>query len=73
MQRYIKIHPNDNVAVALAELAEGETVSVGELNVLLTQAVERGHKFALLPLAVGELVIKYGLPIGHATVPVSAR
>lgn len=72
MQRYIKIHPNDNVAVALAELAEGETVSVGELNVVLKQAVERGHKFALLPLAVGDLVIKYGLPIGHATVPVSA-
>ncbi|MGB9095544.1 UxaA family hydrolase [Erwinia sp.] len=72
MQRYIKIHPNDNVAVALADLSEGETLTLGELNVVLMQAVERGHKFALLPLAVGDLVMKYGLPIGHATVPVSA-
>lgn len=72
MQRYIKIHPDDNVAVALADLAEGETLTFQEQEVMLTQAMERGHKCALQSLAVGDLVMKYGLPIGHATVPVAA-
>jgi altronate hydrolase len=72
MQRYIKIHPNDNVAVALADLAEGERLSLEGLEVILKQSMERGHKCALQPLAVGDLVVKYGLPIGHATVPVAA-
>ncbi|WLS78427.1 altronate dehydratase family protein [Erwinia pyri] len=72
MQRYIKIHPNDNVAVALTDLAEGERLSLEGLEVILKQSMERGHKCALQPLAVGDLVVKYGLPIGHATVPVAA-
>lgn len=72
MQRYIKIHPDDNVAVALADLAEGESLAFQGKEVVLAQAIERGHKFALQPLAVGDLVMKYGLPIGHASVPVAA-
>ena len=28
---------------------------------------EDGHKYALREIAAGENVIKYGLPIGHAT------
>jgi len=30
-----------------------------------------GHKYALRPIAVGENVIKYGMPIGHATAPIA--
>lgn len=29
--------------------------------------LETGHKEALVPIAEGENVIKYGFPIGHAT------
>ena len=28
---------------------------------------EDGHKYALRPIACGENVVKYGMPIGHAT------
>lgn len=31
---------------------------------------ENGHKYALRDIAAGENVIKYGLPIGHATHPI---
>ena len=31
----------------------------------------RGHKFALQPLNSGEQVLKYGLPIAHATQPIA--
>jgi len=65
--QYIKIHSLDNVAVALADLAEGTEVVVDNQTVRLRQAVVRGHKFALQAIAEGENVVKYGLPIGHAT------
>ena len=71
MQSIIKIHSLDNVAVALRDLQEGEHVSEGEHQLVLKQAVGRGHKFALTALAAGELVMKYGLPIGHATQPIA--
>ena len=61
--RYIKINPDDNVAVALEDLAIGEVVE----GVTLTTAVPRGHKVLLKDLAAGENVIKYGFPIGHVT------
>jgi len=72
MQRWIKIHPADNVAVALEDLAAGEVLKVdGEL-LSLKQAIRRGHKFALLPLAAAAQVVKYGLSIGHTVRPVAA-
>ena len=70
--QYIKIHALDNVAVALADLAEGNEVTVDGQAVILRQAVSRGHKFALCDIAKGENVIKYGLPIGHTLVDVAA-
>ncbi|MBJ5876251.1 UxaA family hydrolase, partial [Salmonella enterica subsp. enterica serovar Derby] len=70
--QYIKIHALDNVAVALADLAEGNEVTVDGQAVILPQAVSRGHKFALCDIAKGENVIKYGLPIGNALVDVAA-
>ena len=51
MQKYIKIHSLDTVAVALQDLP----------------GIPAGHKFALRDIAQGEDVIKYGNPIGHAT------
>lgn len=61
--RALRVHPSDNVAVALADLTAGETA----LGVTLTSAVPKGHKFALSPLEEGSQVIKYGHPIGNAT------
>lgn len=72
MQKTITIDPRDNVAVALSDLSEGETLQLEQLSVTLMQPVARGHKFALQPIEQGALVIKYGLPIGHATQPVAA-
>ncbi len=68
----IKIHPLDNVVVALQDLAENETVDIGGASITLPQAVARGHKFALKPIGQGEMIVKYGLPIGHALAPIAA-
>lgn len=70
--QYIKIHALDNVAVALADLAEGTEVSVDNQTVTLRRDVARGHKFALTDIAKGANVIKYGLPIGYALADIAA-
>ncbi|WP_343550674.1 altronate dehydratase family protein [Pantoea sp.] len=72
MQDAIKIHTRDNVAVALRDLAANSSVVIDDVAVTLQQEVGRGHKFALQPLASDALVIKYGLPIAHATQPIAA-
>ncbi|MBA0216330.1 altronate dehydratase [Pectobacterium brasiliense] len=71
MQSIIKIHSLDNVAVALRDVEQGETVSVDSHTVTLQQPVVRGHKFALETIAPGEMITKYGLPIGHALVSIA--
>ncbi|MBP2195282.1 UxaA family hydrolase [Pantoea cypripedii] len=72
MQDAIRIHSRDNVAVALRDLEAHTQVEINNVRVELQQAVGRGHKFALQPLATDALVIKYGLPIAHATTPIAA-
>ena len=66
----IQIHADDGVAVALAPLSKGTTVTVtggnAPLEVTLLNDIPQGHKFALKDIAEGEPVIKYGYPIGAA-------
>lgn len=70
--KVIRIHPRDNVAVALAPLAAGEPVQAGELTLAAAEAIPQGHKLALTGLEPGELVYKYGCPIGQITAPIPA-
>lgn len=65
MDRYIQIHPNDNVAVALTDLPAGEVLHVSGREVTLREAIPVGHKWALADLKEQDQVIKYGYPIGH--------
>ena len=62
-KKTIIINPIDNVAVALADLNKGELCE----GVTLAEDVKKGHKFALRPIENGENIIKYGVPIAHAT------
>ncbi|WP_317298927.1 altronate dehydratase family protein [Collinsella tanakaei] len=69
----IQINPADNVIVALEPLATGTVVSVpGAGEVTATEDIPQGHKMAVRAIAAGDNVIKYGLPIGHATCDVQA-
>lgn len=62
----IQINSQDNVAVALADLASGYRLTVSGQQLVLAEPVPRGHKFALGTILPGENIIKFGLPIGHA-------
>ncbi len=65
MPDFLKIHPEDNVAVALRTLEAGRMIrEAGE--VVLASEIPQGHKFALRRIEEGEKVVKYGAPIGTA-------
>ncbi|HJV68760.1 altronate dehydratase family protein [Ideonella sp.] len=67
----IVLHANDNVAVARVALAEGGAVARPDGSALpVRAAIAAGHKIALRPIACGEVVLKYGQPIGVARVPI---
>jgi len=68
----VRIHPDDNVAVAVVPLHEGTEVAVEGARVVLGEDIPAGHKLALHPLEPGEAVVKYGFVIGEATAPVAA-
>lgn len=67
MAKFIKINENDNVAVALEVLPANTTVRVGDTEVTTTAEIPAGHKFALVDIAEGTSVVKYGFRIGNAT------
>ena len=58
----IKIHPDDNVAVAIVTIQKDTDI----LGVAASQDIPVGHKIALEPIKTGENIIKYGYPIGSA-------
>lgn len=64
MTRLIHLHPQDNVAIALADIAADEFDSASGLRVL--QSVKQGHKIAVAPIAAGANVLRYGQIIGQA-------
>ena len=66
----IRLHPADNVIIALQDLGAGALMP--DLNVPLLQAVPRGHKIATQAIAEGAQVIRYGQIIGIATRPIAA-
>lgn len=69
--RVVRIHPADNVAVAVDALDPGDNFSPGVTREAAT-AIPAGHKVALSPIAAGDIVRKYGFPIGRATMRIEA-
>ena len=72
MVNFIKIHPDDNVGVAIRPIAKGETVDAGGVQVTALEEIKAGHKMALAPIKKGENVIKYGHAIGSAQADIVA-
>ena len=66
MKDFIKINENDNVIVAIKELAEGEKVTVDGKEYTAAETIPAGHKMAICDIPQGGDVIKYGVRIGNA-------
>ena len=72
MSKFIKLNPDDNVAVCLEAAPKGQTVEIDGLQLVLIDDIPVGHKVALQNLASGDDVIKYNAPIGHAIADIQA-
>lgn len=69
--KFLKIHPADNVLVALTDLKAGETIHFNNENFSLTHDVPAKHKFTDKALRPDDEVIMYGILVGKATQPIS--
>jgi altronate hydrolase len=64
---FYRIHPYDDVAVALRDAEAGERFGA----VAAISSIPRGHKLALRPVRPGAPVRKYGFPIGVASAAIA--
>lgn len=64
IQRYLQIHPMDNVLVALQDLAEGTTIAFEGRAFTLKQAVAAKHKFTIQPMKQDAEILMYGVLVG---------
>jgi altronate hydrolase len=68
----LRIHPRDNVVVAIRPLPAGTEFDTGDTRIAVRADVPAGHKIALGAMAAGSVVVKYGFPIGQTTGAVAA-
>jgi altronate dehydratase small subunit len=73
-KKVIIMNPKDNVATALVDLPQGEQVNASldqiSVDVTTTEPIQFAHKIALRDISQGEEIIKYGMPIGKATLAI---
>ena len=66
-QTVVRLDPSDPVALARIDLQAGLELDAGDGSLRLRDEVPRGHKLALVDIASGTEVRKYGQPIGLAS------
>ena len=65
-QNVLKVHPADNVLVALAPLAKDAKVSYDGDEYTMQEIIKAKHKFATADLRPGDPIIMYGVLVGKA-------
>jgi altronate hydrolase len=67
MKKAVRIEPEDNVAVVVQDVAQGENVDCSGLEVKSANAIAKGHKIALSSIPKGGDIVKYAVVIGKAS------
>ena len=70
-KKALKIHPKDNVIVALDHLTEGEKVAWEGQTYTVQHDIPAKHKFVTEDIAEGGKVYMYGVLVGVATQPIA--
>ena len=67
----LRMHERDNVAIVANDggLPAGSTLADG---LVLAERIAQGHKVALVDIAAGAPVLRYGIAIGHAAEAIAA-
>jgi altronate hydrolase len=70
--RVTKVHPDDNVLVALTNLQKDEKVFYNGKNYITAEAIPAKHKFVIQDLQPGDPITMYGVLVGKAQTGISA-
>jgi len=69
--KVLKVHPKDNVLVALTNLTRGETIWFEAEDYLLQEDIPAKHKFFMQDMHTGDEIIMYGVLVGKTKGPVA--
>ncbi len=69
--KVLKVHPNDNVIVALTTLSKGELISYQNEEFIIQEEIPSKHKFFAKDFNAGDEVIMYGVLVGKTQGAVS--
>ena len=67
INNFIIMNLDDNCVTALGDISKGSQIQIKESSIIIKQNISLGHKIALEDIKKGDLVKKYGHPIGIAT------
>ncbi len=71
MKSALQLDPRDNIAVALTDLSSGDSVTLNDKSINITETVPAKHKLAMRDFAIDEIAIQYGVTVGKITQPVA--
>ena len=71
-EHVLKIHPHDNVIVALTDLAKGEEIHLDGQSYRLKDPIPAKHKFFQYDMKANDSVIMYGVLVGKVQEGVSS-
>jgi altronate hydrolase len=66
-ESYLRIHPKDNVLVALQDMPQNTIIEFEGQYFPLTEKIAAKHKFSLVELQPGQEIYMYGVLVGKAT------
>ncbi|PKA98552.1 altronate hydrolase [Flavobacteriaceae bacterium MAR_2009_75] len=64
--KLIKVQPEDNVAIALVDLIQGDRVEFEGEEIIILSDTKAKHKITLVDLAVDDKIFMYGVLVGKA-------
>ncbi|HSP40960.1 MAG TPA: UxaA family hydrolase, partial [Gillisia sp.] len=64
--KLIKVHPGDNVAIALVDLWKGDVITFEEKEVRIIEDTKAKHKISMVDLAPEDKIFMYGVLVGKA-------
>jgi altronate dehydratase len=63
----VVLDPADNVAIALTDVAAGEAArTLDGRSLEAGEPIPQGHKIALVDIAAGAEIVRFGMPVGVA-------
>lgn len=62
----IRMANDDHVGMVTSDVRPGMEIGSGDLRLEVKDPIPFGHKIALMSVAAGEKIMKFGVPIGRA-------